>query len=155
MSQGVTCLSCAKGEWSLGASTVCDICQGARNPFAPASSAGYIQMPRQKEEEEEEDDAIDFTGGECVPCTGNLKGLNCDRDGETLASVRLRQGFWRSGALSMSTFRCPSVKFCPGGNIHGPSNLGATTDNSTQSQRNACADLHDGPYCQVNIWCFG
>jgi len=119
------------------------MCQGSSNPAAPEFSAGFVQLPVAPKSNQAE-----FSGGECLPCTGTLGGLECSNDGETLVSARLRPGYWRSGLLSARTLRCPKDSFCPGSALVD-TNQTERAGNATYAISGHCAALHEGPYCQA------
>jgi len=50
--------------------------------------------------------------GTCISCPDDV---NCDKDGSTLATVKLKPGAWRPNAESEEIFECPIKNSCLGG----------------------------------------
>ena len=72
------------------------------------------------------------TGGSCIPC---VKGMMCTRFGQSLETLLLEPGYWRSGTASMDVHTCRfKERSCPG-NTTGPDPY--------------CAPLYTGALCST------
>ncbi|CAM9843693.1 unnamed protein product [Scytosiphon promiscuus] len=70
---------------------------------------------------------------QCATVSGE-EGLDCEEPGATLASMPVREGYWRSGQESLEIRSCILSEAC----------AGAT---QIQSSDDYCADGYEGPYC--------
>ncbi|CAM9376759.1 unnamed protein product, partial [Laminaria digitata] len=82
--------------------------------------------------------ANETNGVSCEQCIfiEGREGVNCDSPGATLASLPIRQGYWRSSRESLVVHECFHSKAC----------VGATEVSSADEY---CRDGYQGPYCAV------
>ncbi|GMI28688.1 hypothetical protein TrRE_jg7744, partial [Triparma retinervis] len=52
--------------------------------------------------------------GECTSCD-TLRGVDCSMPGQSLESLRIKEGFWRTSASSTTIYRCYKPEACVGG----------------------------------------
>ncbi|CAN0516643.1 unnamed protein product, partial [Laminaria digitata] len=64
------------------------------------------------------------------------EGVDCDSPGATLASLPIRQGYWRPDRESLVVHECFSSKACAG-------------KTEISSADDYCQDGYNGPYCSV------
>ena len=72
------CFSCEDGYESREGSDSCDIC-----------SADYLMLR-----------------GGCAECKDDLFGADCSKQGQTLANVKLKPGYWRTAKTSTNLLEC-------------------------------------------------
>ncbi|CAM9831277.1 unnamed protein product [Scytosiphon promiscuus] len=75
------------------------------------------------------------TCNQCITVSG-ADGLDCEEPGATLASMPVREGYWRSGQESLEIHSCLYSNACGG----------AT---QIQDSDDYCSDGYKGPYCAV------
>ncbi len=73
-------------------------------------------------------------------------GTICEEPGTTVASVGLRQGYWRIGPLSLDVRRCPFQDYCAPEEQDDSSNETAHAAQGYWSQR-YCSEHHRGVMC--------
>ncbi|CAM9941933.1 unnamed protein product, partial [Ectocarpus sp. 12 AP-2014] len=82
-----------------------------------------------------------FSCEQCASVDG-AEGLDCELPGATLASLPVREGFWRSSGESLIIHQC----------VHHAACVGATQIWSAQDY---CGEGYQGPYCAVCTEGFG
>ncbi|CAN0066944.1 unnamed protein product [Ectocarpus sp. 4 AP-2014] len=88
---------------------------------------------------EDDDDADpDAASVVCLQCANfdGAEGLDCESPGATLASMPVREGYWRSSQESLVVHGC----------LHSDACAGATQISSSDDY---CKDCYEGPYCAV------
>ncbi|CAM9190499.1 unnamed protein product [Ectocarpus sp. 8 AP-2014] len=88
-----------------------------------------------------DDENAAFSCEQCANIDG-AEGLDCELPGATLASLPVREGFWRSSRESLSIHQC----------VHHTACVGATQISSAQDY---CGEGYQGPYCAVCTERFG
>eukprot|EP00903_Cladosiphon_okamuranus_P020453 g18773.t1 len=76
---------------------------------------------------------------ECEQCDTTIEGsdgVDCSQPGATLASLPLREGYWRSSQASRVVHQCIHPDACVGGT-------------QVSSSEDYCEDGYEGPYCAV------
>ncbi|CAN0475629.1 unnamed protein product, partial [Ectocarpus sp. 12 AP-2014] len=81
-------------------------------------------------------DGDDDTAVSCEQCVAidGAEGVDCELPGATLASLPVREGYWRSGKESATVLAC----------IHAESCAGATQVSTSEDY---CSSGYEGPYC--------
>ncbi|CAN0013328.1 unnamed protein product, partial [Ectocarpus sp. 6 AP-2014] len=81
-------------------------------------------------------DGDDDTAVSCEQCVAidGAEGVDCELPGATLASLPVREGYWRSGEESSTVLAC----------IHAESCAGATQVSTAEDY---CSSGYEGPYC--------
>ncbi|CAM9644386.1 unnamed protein product [Ectocarpus sp. 13 AM-2016] len=82
-----------------------------------------------------------FSCEQCANIDG-AEGLDCELPGATLASLPIREGYWRSSGESLTIHQC----------VHHAACVGATQISSAQDY---CGEGYQGPYCAVCTGGFG
>ncbi|CBJ30764.1 Polymorphic membrane protein [Ectocarpus siliculosus] len=82
-----------------------------------------------------------FSCEQCASVNG-AEGLDCEIPGATLASLPVREGYWRSGGESLTIHQCSPSSAC----------VGAAQISSAQDY---CGEGYQGPYCAVCAEGFG
>ncbi|CAB1103690.1 unnamed protein product [Ectocarpus sp. CCAP 1310/34] len=74
----------------------------------------------------------------CLQCANfdGAEGLDCESPGATLASLPVREGYWRSSQESLVVHGCLNSDACAGGT-------------QISSSDDYCKDCYEGPYCAV------
>ncbi|CAN0013701.1 unnamed protein product [Ectocarpus sp. 6 AP-2014] len=88
-----------------------------------------------------DDENAAFSCEQCANIDG-AEGLDCEIPGATLASLPVREGYWRSSKESLSIHQC----------VHHTACVGATQISSAQDY---CGEGYQGPYCTVCTEGFG
>ena len=149
------------GAWSMAGDDSCDWCaEGfywlSREEAAQRDSAGHLLAP---EEAAAEDGAEGLPQGECTPCP---EFATCAAY-STLASLALKQNFWRLSNATLDAHRCVTKEDeaavtaspCVGGvwtrrsgSSNGSSASASVSGHNDPAVRAYCAEGHYGPLCR-------
>jgi len=145
----VSCNSKILGSKSLtdGATSV-DSC--VCPVFTYMSTTGRVSDDEVSEENDDNTESL----GSCVGCT-QKRGVNCNIPGQTLETLEIKPGFWRTGPTSTEIMRCYSAVACIGGNVmknfttnasnrtHGHDDSDAPHNHDSDAPHNHSTSPHD------------
>ena len=84
--------------------------------------------------------------GKCESCVG-MRGVDCTLAGMSLETLRIEQGFWRTGPDSTNVLRCYNPEACIGARNMTSAGIDGSVDGNVTLDY--CAEGYTGPYCEV------
>jgi len=140
------CTTCLAGSYTDGP-TVCNLCASQiKNSISTRNEAVGIEScvcpaksffnPHINQD------------GECISCD-TMRGVDCSMPGQSLESLQLKPGYWRSSLLSTNVVRCYKPEACIGAVNKTKGEVAIVGAHNTTAAANYCAKGYEGPYCNV------
>ena len=86
--------------------------------------------------------------GECTSCD-TLRGVDCSMPGQSLETLRIKEGYWRTSASSTKIYRCYKPEACVGSVNNTKGEVAIVGTHNISAPLDLCAEGYEGPYCEV------